>query len=59
LIGSVSIEGGRGRTAYSILTAPVNAEARGVHDLCLVARGEGGDEQGHLFNLTWFAFTRR
>ena len=59
LIGSVSIEGGRGRTAYSILTGPVSAEARGIHDLCLIARGEGGDEQGHLFNLTWFAFTKR
>ena len=59
LIGSVSIEGGRGRTEYSILTGPVSAEARGVHDLCLVARGEGGNELGHLFNLTWFAFTKR
>ena len=59
LIGAVKVDGGQGSNAYSILTGPVNASARGGHDLCLVARGEGGDAQGHLFNLTWFAFTKR
>ena len=59
LIGAAKVDGGHGKTAYTILTGPVNAAAREVHDLCLVARGEGGDAQGHLFNLTWFAFTKR
>jgi arabinoxylan arabinofuranohydrolase len=59
LIGTARIESGRGKTTYSVLTGPVNSTARGVHDLCLVARGNGGDAQGHLFNLTWFAFTKR
>ena len=59
LIGSIKIEGGEGKTAYHLVTGSVNKSARGVHDLCLVARGEGGDVQGHLFNLTWFAFTKR
>ena len=58
LIGAARIESSNGKTAYNVLTGPVNA-ARGVHDLCLVARGKGGDAQGHLFNLTWFAFTKR
>jgi hypothetical protein len=59
LIGVARIDGGHGKTAYNVLTGPVNSAARGVHDLCLVARGKGGDAQGHLFNLTWFAFTKR
>jgi len=60
LIGSIKIEGGEGKTAYRILTGPISASsARGVHDLCLIAHGKGGDAQGHLFNLTWFAFTKR
>lgn len=59
LIGSIKIEGGEGKTTYSILTAPVSNSAYGLHDLCLVAHGDGGDAQGHLFNLTWFSFTKR
>ena len=57
-IGSLRIEGGHGKTAYSILTTPVNFSAHGIHDLYLVAHGAGGDAWGHLFNLTWFAFTK-
>ena len=59
LIGSTKVESTGGRTEYRILSGPVNAEAIGVHDLCLVARGGGGDPQGHLFNITWFAFSKR
>jgi arabinoxylan arabinofuranohydrolase len=59
LIALAKIGSAGGKTAYSILSGPVNASARGMHDLCLVARGEGGDTEGHLFNITWFAFTKR
>jgi len=59
LIGTARIESSHGKTAYNVLSGPVNSAARGVHDLCLVARGKSGDTQGHLFNLTWFAFTKR
>jgi arabinoxylan arabinofuranohydrolase len=59
LIGSTKVESTGGKTAYNVLTGPVSAIASGVHDLCFVARGNGGDSQGHLFNITWFAFTKR
>jgi arabinoxylan arabinofuranohydrolase len=59
LVGSLRIGSGEGKTVYRILTASVSPSALGLHDLCLVARGKGGDVQGHLFNLTWFAFTKR
>ena len=25
----------------------------------MMAHGEGNDEQGNLFNITWFAFVKR
>jgi arabinoxylan arabinofuranohydrolase len=59
VIGTVKIDGGRGVTAYRSYTIPVDAAAHGVHDLCLVAHGDGGDPQGHLFNITWFAFVKQ
>ena len=59
LIGSTNVESTGGKNTYRIVSGPVNAAAIGIHDLCLVARGKGGDPQGHLFNITWFAFSRR
>jgi arabinoxylan arabinofuranohydrolase len=59
VIGTVKIDGGRGVADYRTHTVPVNAAAHGVHDLCLVARGDGDDEHGNLFNITWFAFEKR
>lgn len=59
LIGTARIDGGHEKTAYSVLAGSVSSVARGVHDLCLVARGSGGDAPGHLFNVTWFAFMKR
>ena len=59
LIGSIRAESTGGKNAYRIVSGAVGSAAIGVHDLCLVARGKGGDPQGHLFNITWFAFTRR
>ena len=59
VIGTVKIDGGHGATNYRTYTIPVDASARGVHDLCLVAQGEGGDAHGNLFNITWFAFVKR
>ena len=58
LIGSIKVESTGEKNAYRIVSAPVSVAASGLHDLCLVARGKGGDPQGHLFNITWFAFTR-
>jgi hypothetical protein len=37
----------------------MNASAHGVHDLCLMAHGDGGDAHGNLFNITWFSFVKR
>jgi len=59
LIGEVKIAPTGGRTNYRVLTTPVLSRAKGVHDLCLVARGEGTTAQRRLFNITSFGFTRR
>jgi arabinoxylan arabinofuranohydrolase len=59
VIATVKIDGGHGLTAYRTYTVPVGAQASGVHDLCLLAHGKGGDVQGNLFNITWFAFVKR
>jgi arabinoxylan arabinofuranohydrolase len=58
LIGEVKIADTGGRTNYRILTTNVLPSARGVHDLCLVARGEATTAQRRLFNITSFGFTR-
>ncbi|MDX2024510.1 MAG: family 43 glycosylhydrolase [Deltaproteobacteria bacterium] len=44
-------------TYYQELTGAVQG-AKGVHDVYLVAKGEGGDAYGRLFNVDWFTFTR-
>jgi hypothetical protein len=59
VIGTVQVEGGRGVTVYRTYTVPINASAQGVHDLFLLAHGEGGGAHGNLFNITWFAFVKR
>jgi arabinoxylan arabinofuranohydrolase len=59
VIGNVKITGGHGVTDYRTYTVPVDPAAHGVHDLCLLAYGEGGDAEGHLFNITWFVFVKR
>ena len=59
VIGTVKVEGGRGVTVYRTYTVPIDASARGVHDLCLLAHGEGDEAHGNLFNVTWFAFVKR
>ena len=56
LLASVPITATGGPTAYRIARITVTARARGVHDLALVARGRGGDRDGHLFNITSFGF---
>jgi hypothetical protein len=56
-IGEAAIFCTQGKTNYVVLTGPVSGAA-GTHDICLVARGSGGDEHGHLFNVNWFTFTR-
>ena len=56
MIASVPIQTTGGRTTYRVLTAPVMGSALGREDLVLVARGAGGNANGHLFNVTWFGF---
>src|SRR5580698_4303983 len=54
LIGEAKVEQTGGRTIYRTLTVPVNANANGIHDLCLIARGHGAIGQRRLFNITSF-----
>lgn len=56
MVGSVPIEFTGGPTSYRTLMASIAPNARGIHDLALVARGTGGDVNGHLFNVTSFGF---
>jgi hypothetical protein len=56
MIGSVPIEFTGGRTNYRRLSARIDAPAVGKHDIVLIARGESGSADGHLFNVTSFGF---
>jgi arabinoxylan arabinofuranohydrolase len=59
LIGETKVELTEGRTNYQTLRVPVSANAKGIHDLYLIARGRGAAGQGRLFNITSFGFTKR
>lgn len=59
LVARVPVAATGGPTAYRMLRASVTRDARGTHDLALVARGSGGDANGHLFNITSFGFEPR
>jgi len=52
-VGALKVQSTPGRTDYRVLDVKLPTPVKGVHDLFLVARGEGA---GALFNLTWFAF---
>ncbi len=56
-IGEANVLYTKGKTNYVVLSGPVSG-ASGVHDICLVASGSGGDEVARLFNVNWFTFTR-
>jgi len=56
LIASIEVDATGGNTAYRSLSGKLQSVVHGVHDVCLVARGEGANAQGYLFNLTWFNF---
>ena len=58
VIASIAVYGGKGKTAYRVLSGKVDPQVHGVHDLCLVARGGDGNADGYLFNLTWFNFAK-
>ena len=58
LITTVSIGGGSGGTDYRVHSGKVAENVRGVHNLCLVARGEDAPADGYLFSVTWFNFTK-
>jgi hypothetical protein len=59
VIASILVNGGDGKTAYRVLSGRTDPRVHGVHDLCLVARGEHGNADGYLFNLTWFTFAKQ
>lgn len=56
-IGETGIEPTQGARNYVILTGPT-AMIGGLHDVYLVADGDGVDGAGHLFNVNWFTFVR-
>ena len=58
VITTVSIGGGSGGADYRVLSGKVAENVRGVHNLCLVARGEDAPADGYLFSVTWFNFTK-
>jgi len=58
LIASVRITPTGGKTAYQTQSTKLQTSVQGVHDVCLVAHGDGADTQGDLFNLTWFNFSK-
>ena len=57
VIGQADVFYTKGNTNYVILSGPVSG-ATGIHDVCLVAHGSGGDSIARLFNVNWFTFTR-
>ena len=57
IIGEASIAFTGGRTNYVVRSGPVQ-RVKGIHDLFIIASGEGGDAAGHLFNINWFTFTK-
>jgi len=59
LVGIILVESTGGRVSYRTLTTDVTSEARGIHNLCLVARGSAAPTEQRLFNVTSFGFTRR
>ena len=59
LIATAKIGPGLGRTTYKTIEGAVDPGIRGIHDICLVARGAGDDPKGNLFNITWFTFVRK
>jgi arabinoxylan arabinofuranohydrolase len=58
LVGKIIVESTGGRMHYRNLTTDVTSEARGIHNLCLVARGSAAPTERRLFNVTSFGFTR-
>ncbi|WP_445193945.1 family 43 glycosylhydrolase [Sphingomonas sp. Tas61C01] len=58
VVATVVVSPTGGRTRYAVRDVPLRRPVSGLHDLALVARGTGGDAEGHLFNITWFSFAR-
>jgi len=59
LIASIRVTPTGGKTVYRTLSAKLQSPVQGVHDVCLVAHGEGADARGDLFNVTWFNFSKQ
>ena len=57
LLGTIAVAPTSGVSDYKLLTAGSKAVS-GVHNVFLIAHGNGGDAEGHLFNVAWFTFTR-
>jgi arabinoxylan arabinofuranohydrolase len=56
-IGESRVNYTKGITNYVILSGPVS-NAKGIHNLYIIAHGKDGDAEGHLFNINWFTFTK-
>lgn len=59
LIARISVPVTGGAEKYQVLGSPVSLQARGIHNLFLVAHGKTSSAQRRLFNIAWFAFTER
>ena len=57
LIGSANVGFTYWITYYNEIKGNIS-NATGVHDLYIVAKGEGGDAYGRLFNVNWFTFAK-
>lgn len=57
LIGSAEVGFTYWITYYKEITGAIK-NAKGVHDLYIVAKGENGDADGRLFNVNWFTFEK-
>jgi hypothetical protein len=57
LLAAIPVAPTGGASKYALLSGSAKAVG-GVHTVFLIARGRGGDAQGHLFNVAWFTFTQ-
>lgn len=58
VVGEAPLPYTGGKANYVVLSGAVKG-VKGIHDLFIVARAQGADAAGHLFNINWFTFTKR
>ena len=57
LLAACPVEFTGGTTDYVIKSGEILTRIGGIHDLYIVAHGNGGDTDASLFNINWFTFT--